>query len=1001
MPSFSEFKSRQQRRGRSFSEWQRKNQLVEGLMGRSSEGLAGTAGELGREALITGGLSLIPGVGAASLPLRIGGAAAISDLLKQTELFGEPEAAFIPGSPLSAPAAGVTAGGLAALGGRLFRGKAKPPRVTKAPEPSLQGTLTSAPPPEAFTLPEKSLGEPLDAVKEALRREATRKMFPGAPDRLIGPSPRLTPELPSAIRTPVQALEEEAVQVASAIDPEVAPVAASRIRSMLNPSVPTDVKPTLPKIVKEKYPWPRSLGRGPKIEHEELVTIVNDRYAIGTNAASALRGDTDNAGHKAVWLIRNKADNTLVKGGFRTQKEAIAFALKTETPSLLSSLPSPTPSLLSPKSRFARLLDRPSLNRWFHRMKTELSDMGPSGKGLSTLVDDAVDMTERQAGQWGVRYEGIVNPLSDAEWNLVRRLTDEVPEKALETSRLASGKVQKAASDLRQLWDEIWESFGKHGGTIEINGEQIPVTQIQGLPNWFPHIFDPSKFATKHGRELMFRSLREQGASPSQANHIIQRIQAHSVKVAGNLEIPRAGMEFVPRPEGGFSITERFVVPGYRTDRGAGMEFISRAAHRLAFLEKAGPGNVKVNALLKGIADEGGDAQLAEAFINSIHHRSSITDELSNAALRTLTNIDVITKIGQFTVTAANASQPYLNLPLVTSLRSLRMALQQIYGSEEGRIAAIKLAKESGALTKLMQQRFAAQQHLGSKVRYETLRFTGFTPVEFQNRLISSVAGKIEAEYLLDALKQGNKLAGVRLQRLGLDPDALLQKGVLEWDDFLAAAQQATKRSQFRSSPLDLPSALTTGREGLAAPGISREVAQVLYLYKSFGFQQAALWKETIKDMVKDYAVTGSFSDISRPLLWMAAVTPGFGYFLKGFRAAVRTAFSDEKFEEAFARPGVTEKMLSWAGEPGEALGKYIDLLGEAAGFGVMFDAMRMFGGGMFGALRFLGGPVGGGLIPSGIAAAGQLVSGKPGEAARTVGRQLPAVGRFIPPSTK
>ncbi|KKK72225.1 hypothetical protein LCGC14_2905990, partial [marine sediment metagenome] len=268
-----------------------------------------------------------------------------------------------------------------------------------------------------------------------------------------------------------------------------------------------------------------------------------------------------------------------------------------------------------------------------------------------------------------------------------------------------------------------------------------------------------------------------------------------------------------------------------------------------------------------------------------------------------VSSFEAATKLS--TAVISNTTQPAL-LSLVVGNRALFRGIHTVikdFGASEA------FATRSGAITNSVLREFRRsigleEASFGAKV----LRRTGFTRQEKWNRIISAVIGREFAKDMFRLLKI--KPTDTRVRRAlkewtALDPDDLLKKGALAEDDLLMAAKRMSDRTQFRTGPLDLPFAWQSSVGG-----------RMLTLYKSFGFNQARLFRDSVLQEVR----RGNL----RPLLPLVTTVPLAGEFSANVKAFIflrdrPTDLTERILEDYFSvgAIGIIEGMLQSA-----ALGK-------------------------------------------------------------------------------
>jgi hypothetical protein len=390
--------------------------------------------------------------------------------------------------------------------------------------------------------------------------------------------------------------------------------------------------------------------------------------------------------------------------------------------------------------------------------------------------------------------------------------------------------------------------------------------------------------------------------------------------------------------------------------------YFAGADNRLAWLQEFGKdafdgkGNVapeKVLELLKGVHDPQRRKWVKEKFSDLLRGGNYRAWETASHYLQTYQ----LTKMTFAFV--PNSGQWFTNtIPNITSKAGLESLWDaaKFYGlaGPEAKKATRDFFSGTGAgrLSADLQQAMATNPGHAAVVADVLLKFYGFTPTEFNNRVISAFAGKRYAEHLAEKLEKTGGMGWrspqyiAELKKLGLgesDIQRLIDGGPLtkiSAEKLADASYNMTRLTQFLTDSFFLPS---TWGKWYVRPFIQ---------FKNFAYNQSSLlYNEPIKQAARfiktgaERAVTGKgevLGDLA-PLLKTAIMLPVAGAFVFHFK------------KEAYKQLGITfyQDMLAGKSKPL----RFMMYAFNAGGFGIATDIVTSLGMGKSGLVNMIGGP--------------------------------------------
>lgn len=296
-----------------------------------------------------------------------------------------------------------------------------------------------------------------------------------------------------------------------------------------------------------------------------------------------------------------------------------------------------------------------------------------------------------------------------------------------------------------------------------------------------------------------------------------------------------------------------------RSDRAVLPDYYTAASSKIAEFENFGRRKASIPEDIRSEIDtikrSGGDYRAAYRIADAYFNPDRL-DDAQQAIWDKVSQFEILSKLGLSTI--SNMTQP-ANVALVTgNMTTFKAAIKSI--TKKG--ASKEFALRSGAtLSSVTHETQLSEGVMPNTLASKMLEYNGFSPVEVNNRTIAALAGAEHAVNMFKRLKENPRDTFARRHLshwLGLDPDLLVGQNKLTMDQVYTAAHTLSDRTQFRTSPLELP---TQWKLTLTN--------RMLTLFKSFAFNQGKFMKEAILGEMK----RGNF----RPLIPLFTLFPILG----------------------------------------------------------------------------------------------------------------------------
>jgi hypothetical protein len=484
----------------------------------------------------------------------------------------------------------------------------------------------------------------------------------------------------------------------------------------------------------------------------------------------------------------------------RTQTQPVTGTTRT----VPSSSQSPPSNIIPGKTASGSNVVGPTRTAGFRefwdRTRNVIAHQGPAGQQLANDLQRSRDLAETMAGDW-------VNRMPT-----VRKLT---PEEFDDFVTLAEGgnapsnpKITQALVEWDTVRNEAWNAANNAGVVI---GKQ---------QNYFPHVFDEKVFSNPKTWNDNIQHLINTGqaATTAEAEQMLRR--AHDVvrnRRYGNLEAARL-----------------VDLPGYQRSADVLFGYIENAARRISQASVFGAQDEKALALITKMGEQGFDANAAKHAFDVASGAKTYGTKLS-AASNVARTYNAITKLGLSAL--SNAGQTVNTATVTGGIRALTATKEAIFNPQASEYALKIGATLDGVINDL-------REGGGWAGKLGKITAPGFSTVEKFNRTVAAHAGRQFARDMAQDAVKGSRSAIEELTKMGLDPQAIIQRGGrLLPEDEVKAARNIVERTQFKVDPQDLP------------VWASSPLGKMVMQFRTFSYNQSAfMTREVITPALKGNA---------------------------------------------------------------------------------------------------------------------------------------------------
>jgi hypothetical protein len=594
---------------------------------------------------------------------------------------------------------------------------------------------------------------------------------------------------------------------------------------------------------------------------------------------------------------------------------------------------------------------------WLTRSgESTLRKQGEAGTELANTLMKYASDREVYAGTRKAAFFNELMTLTPPEKDAFREFLD--------TGTVTQGLTPKArmiAEKAKGVLDEqgkFLEAFSrKHGVTVETpQGEQF----FHRRQNFFPHEIDWDRLASPQGKAEEIASLVKTGqaATPQDAAGIVESILERRttrldptdiLKVSG----PSKRMAQELKGQRVYNLVNIVKDPVVALDN-----HFNRIASSVARVDAFGKDYEKLYDLMTKISAEGGDAESAGAIALKMVGYNKEANTAVRAFLREVKGFEAL-KLG--TAFVANAPQGPVNSWLRSgSFKAASKGFLDQF-TREGKDFAMKAGISSRGVEKYISDSVGALTGKSGKGVMPRVsgwmleKLTPFKQGEIANRVVAANAGKY---YITESLipkflaNPADRRALKEMSYMGLDPAAILRKGGATEQDILRASNIfAQRRTQFINDPLSMP-LLSQDPWG-----------RLLYLFKTFSFQQSKMIKEAME-------IHGVLPTVGR----LAVVATVIGIPVAKLRGLL-------------SAKGLTgdQEQGTWANE-------FLSGLAAIGGLGLLSDAYASAKFGTEGAMGSVAGPVVQDLGEA-LVSVRKAAEGNPGHGFEQILRRVPIVG--------
>lgn len=528
---------------------------------------------------------------------------------------------------------------------------------------------------------------------------------------------------------------------------------------------------------------------------------------------------------------------------------------------------------------------------------TELTKQSPLLGELAKKVqtDSAI-----QAGTWTVKYDKIVNDLSDENFSkLVKAIEGKIQLDPVEDARLVTRLEQ-----FKSLNKEVSDSAVQSGMGLK-SSDGTKMIPWQPAENYWPHLYTDEFFNLLKNNPTEIRDmLAKQGMSPLE----IDALLTNSKKFGERLISAQHGREAN--------------LPGYRVDRNVYREHLDSMARRIKESIHYGPMDLAdTTSPLMNLVKESNNPEYTENLMKKLLNRDVKGDSSFENFSRQLMGIQAWMHLGTAGISNINTvAMPLIQTNTKAFLRGIADLAMDYSKTGE-------FAESAGAIRNIFKEIFA-QEAKGS--RFNPTRLYGLDTEERFMRTLSASTGRAYAKQLFSELKNNpaNEKAATTLRNLVLeDPKGLLNQPELN--------DLQLKRAAFRVSELSQGLA---ERQNLPAAWKGSGVANLLTLFHRYQFAQTKIMKDLVMSQpMRAIPLLFGMSQI------MGEITGDAKAVLRGGIKAAYSGDSSRIEEEVTNRQAWLAKKFGL--DPDSVAARMAENAAQSFALGTYADAIEMLGG--------------------------------------------------------
>lgn len=465
----------------------------------------------------------------------------------------------------------------------------------------------------------------------------------------------------------------------------------------------------------------------------------------------------------------------------------------------------------------------PELNQGdYISLFSRVQNYGAAGTELVDKTKRALEMVDMNSSVYQTRALQILEPLTTPEeWRNLKEVIEQRSGAGLEPGRkmpaVGSQVIQPMNENVR-VAAEYMKSLMDHLADI---AEKEGILQNR-LPNYWPIMYPTTLLENVQFKQMAqgdfaleqarLRMAREQGIKPSAVNVQKSDIQPEDV---ANAKL----------------IFDRYVIPQYAAvaphlelarawDVAGGIEdpkqliptYIHQMWRRITEKRVFGERDhlhdfprLAKEHLGKILAENGNRAHdEALILVKDLVGIHPADPTMHSTIMRTLSNMQGL----KLSFSALRNATQQINTAMRGDFESLGKAWYlYLKNGELNGLNVREMALDIGGAADMALYEatlFRSHDRFGNFVE-KALRYTGFTPIERLNRIITGISGAIYADKQARLLLEGGKNASKRLLELGIDPAMVKEHGGISTQDMLLSGRRFIDETQFRTRPGDLP----------------------------------------------------------------------------------------------------------------------------------------------------------------------------------------------------
>lgn len=541
---------------------------------------------------------------------------------------------------------------------------------------------------------------------------------------------------------------------------------------------------------------------------------------------------------------------------------------------------------------------------------TELVNQHPR---LGELVKQTQADSHIKAGGWIADYDGIVEPLTDKQFD---NLVSVIEGKA----KPLDDDVAMAAGRYKTLDNQISQEATATGMGLK-SDDGLKMVPWTGKDNYWPHLYTEEFFQSlKNNPKELRANLIKAGKSPAEIDGLLSNSKKYGERLIDAQHAREADL------------------PGYRVDKNVYRQHIADMSKRITEAKNYGAMDLADSASpVMDLIRQSKNPEYSTKLMSKLLGRDGIGNRDSIEMSRKIVGAQAWLHL---TTAGISNLSSFAMTPLQTSVKSFVGGLaDSIFMAKQSG----EFAKRSGAIQNIFKEIFAAS--MDDTTKFMPTKVYGIDAGEKWMRTVSANAGKRYATELFQEMKDGNANPNnlKKLQELTLTSPADL---ALQTE----LNSQQVKRAAFRTGELSQGLA---EMQNLPEHWTGSGIANILTLFHKYQFAQTKI--------VKDLLTSGSVKQNLRNASMLLAASQVAGEITGDAKAAVRgtirAGYSQDEnaiYEEIANRGDFAARKFGLEDSPN--LARFVENTFQSFALGMYADLAEGFSGGGMDVLKQMAG---------------------------------------------